>query len=325
MIRYVCALISFCTLFDSHYLIKGLTLYRSLIQSGDQFTLYIFCFDEKVYQLLERLNLPHVILISLKEFETLELVSVKWKRTAAEYCWTCTPHIIDYCLTRFKLSEVTYLDADLYFFGAPSTLLAELHSHEGSVLLTPHRYWPKYDQSQVSGKYCVQFQTFSNDECGLKALRWWKEKCLDWCYARPESGRFGDQKYLDEFQDRFKRVHVLEHLGGGVAPWNVQWYKVGPGPSVDRVPIIFYHFHGLKIFKDQTVLLCCGNLYRLDRQVINFIYTPYILALKRAFEEIRQIDPSFHAGLHDRSSDQMGVRGKILGRLRKTYQVASLC
>ena len=42
-------MLNFCTLFDSYYLYKGIALYRSLEQVSDDFTLYIFCFDDKAY------------------------------------------------------------------------------------------------------------------------------------------------------------------------------------------------------------------------------------------------------------------------------------
>ena len=47
----------FCTLFDSYYLDKGLTLYHSLKKVSDQFKLYIFCFDDSSYEVLKDLKL----------------------------------------------------------------------------------------------------------------------------------------------------------------------------------------------------------------------------------------------------------------------------
>lgn len=106
---------SFCTLFDSYYLVKGLTMYNSLLQSGDPFTLYIFCFDDLTLQILNKLDLVNVVLISLGDFESEALKKIKQERTTGEYCWTCTPHIIQYILDKYRLPSVTYVDADLFF------------------------------------------------------------------------------------------------------------------------------------------------------------------------------------------------------------------
>ena len=110
------------------------------------------------------------------------------------------------------------------FFASPQILLDEMDESE-SVLITPHRYTPQYDQSEKTGIYCVQFVYFRNNQQGRKVLTWWRKACLEWCYNRFEDGRFGDQKYLDDWPERFEGVHVLQHLGGGVAPWNMQQYR----------------------------------------------------------------------------------------------------
>ena len=60
-------MITFCTLFDSYYLDKGLTLYRSLENCTENFKLYIFCFDDVSYNTLNDLNLKHAIVIHHSE------------------------------------------------------------------------------------------------------------------------------------------------------------------------------------------------------------------------------------------------------------------
>jgi hypothetical protein len=205
---------NYCTLFDSNYLTRGLAMYESLKLQTTAFHLYIFAFDDSAYKLLTKLNLEFVTVISLEQFEDEKLLAIKNTRGAGEYCWTCTPSTIKYCIEKFKLDECTYLDADLYFFGDPAILIEEMG--DKSILLTEHRYTPAYDQSNTSGIYCVQFMTFKNTSDGMKALNWWRNACIDWCFARFEDGKFGDQKYLDDWTDRFEGVHVLQHLGGAI-------------------------------------------------------------------------------------------------------------
>jgi len=275
---------NYCTLFDSNYLTRGLAMYESLKTYSNNFHLYIFAFDERSYKLLKKLDLAHVHVISLQEFENTELLKVKNERTAGEYCWTCTPSIIKYSIETFGLESCTYLDADLYFFDDPSILIEEMGND--SVLITEHRYTPQYDHSATSGVYCVQFMTFKNDTRGIRILDWWKNACLDWCYARYEDGKFGDQKYLDDWTTRFEGVHVLQHVGGGVAPWNVQQYDL----TNPDFKLIFYHFHNFKFLKNAAVEL--GN-YRLSKNDLLKIYQPYIQHLEEIGQRIKNIDDSY--------------------------------
>ena len=84
--------LNFCTLFDSYYLLKGLALHESLMkQCKSDFHLYIFLFDDKSYDILKKLNLNNVTIITLEEFEDEKLLEVKPGRSKGEYCWTCTP------------------------------------------------------------------------------------------------------------------------------------------------------------------------------------------------------------------------------------------
>ncbi len=257
-------------------------MYESLKKYSDNFHLYIFSFDDESYKLLKQLNLEFVTVISLKEFEDKELLKVKDSRSAGEYCWTCTPSTIKFCIKNYNLDACTYLDADLYFFNNPAVLIEEMG--EGSVLITEHRYTAQYDQTATSGIYCVQFMTFKNDENGMKVLNWWRESCNEWCYARFEDGKFGDQKYLDDWTTRFKGVHVLQNLGGGVAPWNVQQYDLSNDKNFN---LIFYHFHNYKILEGDAVEF--GD-YKLDKNDINILYRPYTKHLREITQYLKSFD-----------------------------------
>jgi len=289
-------MINFCTLFDSHYLLRGLAMYKSLCKHLDDFHLYFFAFDSKCYQTLKELNLDKATIISLEEFEDPQLLAIKPTRSRAEYCWTCTPSTIRYSLDKYNLDCCTYLDADIYFFASPKILVNELG--EDSVMITEHRYSPRYKKLVKFGKYCVQFMTFRNTPQGNEVLNWWRDSCLQWCYARYEDGKFGDQKYLDDWPERFECVHVLQHLGGGVAPWNVQQYDIfrkdskllGKVRGAENLfEIIFYHFHHLK-FYDNGELDLSG--YRLSENVKELIYRPYIKHLEEITCALQRIDKS---------------------------------
>lgn len=288
---------NFCTLFNTNYLSKGLALYYSLEKVCSDFNLYIFAFDEQTYDVLNKLKLSHATIISLEQFEDEELLGVKPGRTVAEYCWTATPSTIYYVIKNYKVESCTYLDADVFFYDSPKFIFDELS--DDSVLITEHRFSPEYkNEDKKSGKYCVQFITFRNDKYGMEALTWWKNQCIIWCYNRVEDGKFGDQMYLNDWTTRFKKVHELQHLGGGLAGWNISQYDFFKDKEKfygiekttgKKFNVIFYHFHYLKYYTN-------GKL-QLGPRIISegakeFFYKPYLKELDEIKMKILQINPN---------------------------------
>ena len=288
-------MINFCTLFDSYYLDKGLALYNSLEKVADEYTLYIFCFDDVSYTILTKLALEHVVLIHYSEIETPQLLKIKGERSKAEYCWTCTPVIIEYVLDNYSVESCTYIDADIYFFYNPKDLFSEIKESGCNIVITEHRFlndmmgnkWLK-----KSGKYCVEFNYFDQTENARIALTWWKEKCFEWCFALYEPDRMGDQKYLEQFPIRFQGVHELQHLGGGVAPWNLKQYKLISSKedviwlqknSEDAIkfPLVFYHFQNLKYLSSKKVNINSGTRDIKMKQVIYFPYLQMIESCRK--------------------------------------------
>lgn len=274
----------FCTLFNKYYLTRGLALYHSLSETCESFTLYVFAFDDFTFEYLKSLNRDNLIPVSLEDFEDEELLAVKPGRSFAEYCWTSTPSTVLWVLKNTNASSCTYVDADLYFYHNPQILLDEMTENE-DILITSHNYTPRYDQSALSGKYCVQFMFFRKSEKGLKVLNWWRDRCLEWCYNRHEDGKFGDQKYLDVWPEMFEGVHELEH-SGALAPWNVQQYEVSDGfsPNIRALsdnkeyPVVFYHFHGVKYYANGNFIYA-PHSYTLTKKVRDIFYVPYCKVL----------------------------------------------
>ncbi|MGZ8693869.1 MAG: glycosyl transferase [Gaiellaceae bacterium] len=290
----------FCTLFDSNYLIKALVLYRSLERHAPSFHLTAFCFDEEAKRLLDELALPHLTTVALEELEAFDqdLLSTKGDRTSVEYCWTATPALPLYVFgTRPEVDEVTYVDADLMFFSDPEALFDELG--DASVLITPHRYSPEHAHHLINGVYNVQFLPFRRDERGLTVLNWWHDRCIEWCYYRLEDGKLGDQKYLDDWPERFPGVHVLQHKGGGLAPWNISQYDVHRAPDgrvlVDDDPLVFFHYHRVQLRRRGTPAWEPPGYPITDVQR-ELVYDPYLAALDEATAEVRALEPGFEAG-----------------------------
>lgn len=289
-------------------------MYESLQKHCPDFHLYVFAFDDDCFNFLKKQNYPNLTPISLKEFEDEKLLSIKPTRSVAEYCWTCTPSTILYCITKFNLDNCTYIDADMLFVSNPEVLIIEMGNN--SVLITEHRYTKEYDQSDLSGKYCVQFVTIKNDLKGLKVINWWREACIDWCYARHEDGKFGDQKYLDDWTTRFEGVHELQHLGGGIAPWNVQQYSftkinskiIGTEKKTGKTfEAVFFHFHSLKFYDDDIVSLTDDG-YAIDENIKEAFFIPYVRLLVKAKTAISKLDSSLNSD-GAKSKSPYGVMG----------------
>jgi hypothetical protein len=267
----------FVTLFDSKFLPSGLVLHASLCRQVPSFHLWILCMDQLVEQQLKGLALPRVTLISLQSFETAELRRVKPSRTPGEYCWTVTPFTFQAVFDRDPtVDRVTYLDADLFFYRDPNLLLKEFAASAKDVLITEHAYAPEYDQTWKGGRFCVQFLTCRNTPGARKVTGWWEQRCLEWCHARLEDGKYGDQKYLDHWPQLFaSEVHILAQVEETLAPWNVRFLLAKSG---FRRPV-FFHFHGLRITGPGRVLLYNG--YRIGPEG-RMLYGEYLDSLKRA-------------------------------------------
>lgn len=294
-------MLNFCTLFDLRYLSRGLALHASLRQHATKFRLYVLAMDTGSLDFLKQLNYPDLIPISLADFETNALIHARLHRTRQEYCWTCTPSLIKYCLEKYALSECTYLDADIFFFADPKILLDEMQDQ--SVLITKHGYAPEYDQSATSGIYCVQFVTFRNNVAGNKILNTWAQQCIEWCFARYEDGKFGDQKYLDKWAETYPQVHVLLNSGGGLAPWNLRKFdlfydaeklKIQDIKTREQNQVVFYHFHDF-YFDDNGNWFHRSSMpaYFIGEDAYQWIYRRYLeqlYSLREIFGLIAGVD-----------------------------------
>jgi hypothetical protein len=277
----------FCTYFDSNYLDRGLALYLSLQAHAPGSRLYVLAMDEPCRDILRRLELPGLHAVSMADFEADDtaLLAAKKNRSRVEYYFTCTPSFILYLLrNRPDLDTLTYLDADLFFFSSPEPVYQEIGSRPLAII--PHRFSPWLKKFEMYGLYNVGFLYFKRCPTALSCLERWRGQCIQWCFDRAEKGRFADQKYLDEWPERYgSDLAVIRHPGANLAPWNLGRYRLSVGSGglrIDDRDLIFFHFQG---FKPITRWLFDPNLRifrtRLSRVMKRRIYLPYIRILER--------------------------------------------
>jgi len=283
----------FCTYFDHNYLPKGLALYQSLKNHLCDFTLFVLCLSQEALDALEEMALPEVVTIPLEDLEKWdpELLAVKSTRSQIEYYFTLSPVLPLYIFNHFPdIDWLHYLDSDLYFFQSPELLLPELEGKHCGI--TPHDFSLSNRNLEWYGRYNVGLVSWRNTPQGKSILYWYRVRCIEWCYDYGDGTRFADQKYLDSFYVLFDGVHAFSHKGVNVAPWNInnrRWDYSNDTLFVNEVPLIFYHFHGLKEIEqglyNPSVMDFGGHLNDLTR---NNLYLPYLALLK---EKRAQVEP----------------------------------
>ena len=254
----------FCTSYGANYIHKGLVLYESLRKVESDFTIYVMAFDKECYDYLKKLNLPQMVVDNFDDIETDDLREIKKGRTRSEYCWTVGPYLTEHFISKYNLPNVAFIDADMMFYTSPKTIFEEIGN--SSVAITLHDFEKKVDQ----GKYIVQFEYFKNDENGMKCLRWWRDRCIEWCYCRFEDGKYGDQGYLEKFEELFDNVYVLRNPAACVSIVNK-----GTLRPEDRCmdykgkisPVVIFHFLNTKFdIKNDRILDLVEVCARLPKE-----------------------------------------------------------
>jgi hypothetical protein len=285
---------TFCSIASKDYVIKVLTLYKSLNRRIDNFRLFICCTDEISYNVLKKISPKRITLIPVYEIEkeTPLLINIKKDRNMKEYCWTLKSPVIKYVMDHFGIQSVMYLDADLYFFDKPDKIFDEWKDY--SILMCTQR--GSYELESNHGHYQAGLLGFRRDGYGIPCLSWWKGKCLDWCFDRIDknNNRWGDQKYLEEWPYEFKAIKVVKDLGIDAAPWNTAFYNnftienKNNEVYVNKDKLILYHFGSLDIFPNNEFDLWKLHPVVFNRKLIEYIYNPYLQDIIQTIATLRR-------------------------------------
>jgi len=273
----------FCTYFDSNYLIRGLALYESLSKNCESLVYYVLALDQQVKSFFEQRRFHNIVLLDIKDLENFEpkLKILKSERSEIDFIFTLTPILIKYVaqLHTKSMNYVHYVDADTYFFSSFKEYIKLLE--DSNVAIVPHRY--NFLVSRFYRKYGifnVGIVSFKKSISALKTLDWWLTSCLEWCHDFPDSGRYADQGYLNKFPSIQSNLKIIENRGVNLAPWNMGF--INPFKKFEtifikeEVPIIFFHFHGLKLIGNIIIPNHIQYLSAFRNNTRKYIYNSYV-------------------------------------------------
>jgi len=278
----------YCTLFDSHFLLRGMALLDSFKKNVTHpYHLWVLCIDNEVYRVLSELSLDHVHLITFEKLGEAYPSFKEVRNNRSQYSYLCTSKsflmrwILD---TQEGAEGVAYLDADTFLFCDPLDIWKEMENH--SILLSPHNFPLGKESKGKCGKFNAGFVTVRNDRIGNDFLDWWCDRVVESCEDRISDGLFYDQYYLDQVPRLFERVRESQHHGINAAPWNLASFKTEERDGkvfIDGRPLVFFHYHSLKrLFPCVYDPSLSAFGVRPDSIIKKHIYRPYFVGLHRA-------------------------------------------
>ncbi|GAT32000.1 hypothetical protein TSACC_2397 [Terrimicrobium sacchariphilum] len=296
-------------------------------KSGGEFRLWFLCLSPECRERLDRLADENIVAVSLGELEAFDsaLLTVKPERSPSEYIFTLTAAWMTFLFGRHsEIDILTYLDADLYFFSNYEAVFRELG--DASIGIIEHRHARAYSDRLQYGRFNVGWVSIRRDEEGLRCVRRWREQCIEWCYDRPEDGKFGDQKYLDEWPTLYRKVKIIDHPGANLAPWNLGRHKVSgvwAHPAADGRPVLFYHFTNMWQSRPSYVWTGLGD-YEISTArkwiAAKLLYKPYLEAVMHASARLEAVgyrDIAFNYSRHSVAGDPSRKPKSLVRRWEK--------
>jgi hypothetical protein len=275
----------YCTYFDSAYMACGIVMLRSLRRHDPAAGILVLALDEMCARVLRDGFPGEFRVIETETLHTADPVlrRIREQRSTWAYYATQKPALARFAMESDPRPEaVMSIDADTWFFGDPLAMFEEVGA--ASVGLSPNRFHAATRHQIIYGLYgggCVYWR---NDETGRRCLADWRDDCLAWCAEEVQpDGRFMNQGYLNLWPERYTGVHVIQHPGANLAPWNVDGHLLacdGRNVTVDGRPLIFYHFSGVHRDAEGRWYSYSPHLNRQFDLACESIYHPYLRALE---------------------------------------------
>ncbi len=250
----------------------------------------VLALDKETEIYLRNLSAYSINVYTVETLGDSELRNLFGVRTWKEFCWTsaaCLLYSVNKIIPRGSM--IGYIDADCFFFEDIFNTLNPLIGK--SIAIHEHRFskdraeWLKksgrFNVGLIAGITGSQF-----DDC----LERWRQQVLESCIVDYSLGKCGDQSYLNEWPEIYENLVILNSSGVGLAPWNLNNYKIqkyGKKYLVDLEVLNFFHFHGLEIglIGKQIALFLPAPGYELINNNYQLIYHEYINSIQQTLRD----------------------------------------
>jgi hypothetical protein len=285
---------------DINYAAKALSLIKSLTSYGYRDAIVLIGHDQETVLKFKKLNISQLNVYHISELESTfpELLIAKNNRSKLEYFYCVTPLLIKFIQKFFKSKIYVYLDSDIFFFSDFHEV--DLEGNNYSAAITPHRFSLRNIHLEKNGKFNVGLIAFNSNKRSFSLLEWWSAKCLESTSGNSKYGVYGDQKYLDEFQNLDNTVKEINNPGCNAAPWNssnaikIESQIILLDGEIQS-KLIYFHFSGLKRQRLINFLGFMPYQIKPSKNLKRLIYLPYLDSLKESEAQL-EINRSFYRG-----------------------------
>lgn len=224
-----------------------------------------------------------------------------------------------------SVSEILYLDADLYFYAALSEVEA-LH-RDYDILLTPHLIKPMvFDGKQPdevaylsTGTYNGGFFSIKVTENSRRFIDWWCERMRNYCFYSLDKGLFVDQKWLNLVPVFFDKVFIVKLFGYNVSYWNLheRSIELKAGQYLVNLDdkLRFFHFSSINL-KDSILFYKQQDRFTDETlPIVKDLFLQYRKEVYLEGYEQTSVSPSFYARVFKRH-ETATLKKTIKGRLK---------
>lgn len=280
----------FCSYADSNYADRLLALILSIQKHHHGARIFVLALDHEVKGMICS-AIPDVS-IDWLEVSDLDVLYAemgvarkqrhKWDGNLTARCF----FVREVVKSTSPESVVVCLDSDTFLFSNLNSFKKEFINH--SIGITPHRFSAKLKDSERYGKFNAGVLFFKNSNEAVSCLDQWCHECLLSCSSELTETTYADQKYLDNWPEKQKRILIIQSYGINAAPWNLDATLVtqqNKDVYLNDDLLMIYHFHG---FREITP----GYFYHglsmyktaLNSIIRESVYMDYIDSLSKARE-----------------------------------------